>query len=189
MNQGRGQLMYRAGKLLLGLEMQPLAYGDNKMNYFKLLRSLSLIFFAVLFFSGDVFPGSELSRTTLKVPNLFCGSCLTHINSRFETIPEVKGMAGSARRGIVMVDHDFSLVAEEIAFVITELGYPAEVLTETAIDEEDSLEKVQGRNSASGCCGSGSGTYRGCGATSGSWKRLFGIPSGNGNDSLPGSNQ
>ncbi len=159
------------------------------MRNFKLIKSMLIIFIMVLFFAGGGFAidrqtsaeaetntetAETLSRTTMKVSNLSCGACLSHIDAEFKKVPEVKGMTGNLRMGAVIVDHVPSLKGEKIAAIITKLGYPAKVISEITIDEKDSISNTPARQQSSGCCGGGSSTGRGCGASSSSWKRLFG---------------
>lgn len=142
-----------------------------------------LIFIGICFLPDIGFAAEKLSRTILKVSGFCCKNCLTYVDSRLQTISEVKGMISNPEKKTITVDHDRSLKGEKIASFFNKLGYPAEVLTETAIDEKDSLVNAGAGRCTSSCCGIGSGSYKRCGATSASWKRLFKILKGDGNDS------
>jgi copper chaperone CopZ len=150
-------------------------------NAFMMMEKLNrwLIYFiliAFLFSFSNVLAG-ELTRTTMKVSNLFCGACLTQIDSALREFPEVTGMDGSIKSGIVTVDHSPIFKGEVIASKITELGYPAEIRQQSSIDEKNAFSFGQKSFGRKGCCGSTGSPdfkkYGGCGATAASWKKLF----------------
>lgn len=104
--------------------------------------------------------------TTFQVDRLTCISCLSSISEELKKLAGTQGMAGDLGRGLVTVSHDPSLDGEQIALVITRLGYPA-----TIAAGETVAARVGGENRAPA-----SFATRGCGSrcnTSTSWKTLY----------------
>jgi copper chaperone CopZ len=149
------------------------------LNLRNTLICLSLLAVGVIT-SGAL--ADDLSRTTMKVSNLYCGSCLTHIDGTLKEMAEVVGMRGDLAQGIVQVDHQPSLAGAKIAAVITELGYPARIVSETKIAAQETFSSSPQERDAAGCCvvrsqsygcGSAGSQRYGCGASSAAWKKLF----------------
>jgi len=136
-------------------------------------KMLVLLFAGVFLVTGAPLLAEKLSRTTLKVSNLYCGSCLSHIDTRLKEIPEVTGMTGDLRQGSVTINHKPSIEGSKLAGIITQLGYPAEVVSEAQVEDKDSFTSSRQPSSGNSCCGGETGTYRGCGASAESWKQLF----------------
>ena len=118
---------------------------------------------------------STVSRTTLKVSNLSCTSCLSNIAAELSKLPNTYGMAGYLSRGIVIVDHAVDLKGKRIAAIISGLGYPARPVAANYIPAQKSFAPNPGRNSlnpevrqGSGCSSSGP-----CNATAASWQKLY----------------
>jgi len=145
-------------------------------------KTLTCLFIITLVFFGSLVLAGDLARTTMKVDNLYCGACLTHIDATLKEIAGVDGMRGNLAQGVVQVDHQTSLTSEKIAETITELGYPATIVSQTNLTDQDSFSSQPQANTASSCCGvssqryscGGSGAQRyGCSASSAAWKKLF----------------
>ncbi|MBW1894871.1 MAG: heavy-metal-associated domain-containing protein [Deltaproteobacteria bacterium] len=146
------------------------------MKKYKLKMRILCIILTAFFFSWSNAVAGEITRTTMKVSNLYCGACLIHIDTTLKGMPEVTGMWGNPRQGIVKVDHKPSLKGGTIASAITGLGYPAEIELQETIDEEKAFSFNQAGSNQGSCCSTGgSKKYRGCGASAASWKKLFGI--------------
>ena len=114
--------------------------------------------------------GANLKQTTLEVSNLSCGSCLSRIDDTLKGYPGYSKLGADLGRGIVVVEHDSTLNEQIIAKAITDIGYPAKVVTEKEISDTPDLFKGQG--SGYGCCRGGS-RNSGCPASASTWKRLF----------------
>ena len=69
-----------------------------------------------------------VSRTTLRVGNLSCSSCLNGIAETLHRMPETYGMKGYLSRGVVIVDHTNTFDNTKIAAAISALGYPVRIL-------------------------------------------------------------
>jgi copper chaperone CopZ len=147
------------------------------------VRKLMLcLFLTALFpFAGGALAG-DLSRTTMKVSNLYCGSCLTHIDATLQKMSDVVGLRGDLAQGIVQVDHQPALSGEKIAAIITELGYPARIVSEDNVTSQDSFATSSQDGYAASCCSVGARSYGcgsagsqryGCSASSAAWKKLF----------------
>ena len=151
----------------------------KKLTSPRTLTCLSTI--AFLFFGSLVLAG-DLARTTMKVDNLYCGACLTHINAALKKVAGFDGMRGDLTKGVVQVDHQTFLTGKKIADTITEIGYPATIVSQSNITSQNSFSSQPQTNPASNCCGvssqryscGGSGTPRyGCSASSATWKKFF----------------
>jgi len=95
----------------------------------------------------------KMNRTTLKVQNLSCGSCLSNINSKLEVLEGYSGMGANLLEGIVAVDYIEPLTEKEISLAITEIGYPAKVISVESIDESESYASSSKRSYGGSCCG------------------------------------
>lgn len=140
---------------------------------FKTIITTIAVLLAVAFAGSDGI-AQDVTKTTLKVQNLSCGSCLSKINAELQTLEGMVGMDADLWQGMVMVDHNSPLTSEKIAKVITELGYPATVLSQDAVTAENTDKnqpEAQKRNFArAGCGGCGSG---GCGANASTWQKVY----------------
>ena len=131
----------------------------------------------------------DTTRSTFKVENLSCGSCLSKINYQLQGLDGMVSMDADLWKGLVMVDHKEPLTGEEIASIISDLGYPATLLDESEAAELNQEPEDQGQNqnyAKSGCggCGSRGG---GCAGSSSTWKQLYKQYSGN--ENAPQNNQ
>ncbi len=125
----------------------------------------------VLFISPVVSSyAQELQRTTMQVGNLTCPSCLTLIEGKLKRVAGMTGIAADLRRGLVFADHSSSLSGDQIAGFITNLGYPAEVINQEVVSEDEIL--MFDRRSVSRC-GVGGCNTGGCNATGDTWRKLF----------------
>lgn len=133
----------------------------------------------------------DTTRSTFKVENLSCGSCLSKISYELKGYEGMVGMDADLWKGLVMVDHQEPLSGEEIASVITNLGYPATLLDEAEVAElnQDPQDQAQTQNNAGygGCGGCGSRGGGGCGGSSSAWKQFY--QKYRGNNNAPQNNQ
>lgn len=108
------------------------------------------------FFSGKSVKNPVLdktvNRTIVKVDNLACGSCLTTISEKLNTIVGVVGMGANLSQAIVTVDHAKVLESSKIAEAITSIGYPAKIVSVTEIDSSKAFVTGTARPSGGGCC-------------------------------------
>ena len=120
----------------------------------------------------------DATRTVLRVQNLSCGSCLSKINAELQGLDGMINMDADLRQGVVMVDHQAPLTAKTVAFVISDLGYPATVLSDTVVqlDDEQSAGQKQKATAGFGCGGCSSG---GCAVNTSSavnastWRKVY----------------
>lgn len=138
----------------------------NRSRYFIIMGLLAVV---SLFFGFNSF-AANLQQTTLKVSNLSCGACLSRIDGTLTEYEGYSKLGADLRQGIVIVEHEKSLKEETIAKAITDIGYPAEVVTAREVNPKTNLFGNKG--SRYGCCGGGK-RYGGCGASASAWKRLF----------------
>ena len=112
--------------------------------------------------------GSELKRTITKVEQMICSSCLRVIDAELRKVPGIMGMTARFRAGLVAVDHEKDVASNEIAGIITDLGYPATVVSSQEItDKEVNLFQRSGFGRGAGCCNPG-----GTSPIAESWKEL-----------------
>jgi len=119
--------------------------------------------------------GSTISRTTLKVGNLSCTSCLSNIAAELGKLPNTYGMEGYLSRGIVIVDHANDLKSSRIAEIITSLGYPSRAVVTNYIPAQKGFSPTQSRNIRGSTVNQGSGCNSSgpCNATAASWQKLY----------------
>jgi Cu+-exporting ATPase len=101
--------------------------------------------------------GAGVLRTSLRVNNLSCTSCLSTIGSELQTLPGALGMDADIDRKLVIVDHQQALTAEEIAAAISRIGYQARVLSTVEVPADKIFRPVAGGQGygGGGCCGGG----------------------------------
>ncbi|MEW6220263.1 MAG: heavy-metal-associated domain-containing protein [Thermodesulfobacteriota bacterium] len=118
---------------------------------------------------------AEPIRTTLQVDNLTCGACLSRISNALSTVDGISAMDASLQQGLVMVDHDSSLAAEQVARVVTEAGYPARVLGQSPPPSPAAAGPEGGTPpaAAAGRSGCGGCDSPACGATAAAWQQLW----------------
>ncbi len=113
-----------------------------------------------------------VNRTTMQVNKLSCTSCLNNIAAELSKLSETYGMNGYLSRGIVLVDHEDSLENNRIAAIISDLGYPARVVSTNEIPAQKAFTKNPQRGSVKQR-GRGCGSKGPCNATSASWQKLY----------------
>lgn len=147
------------------------------MNIGKMLLVTAASLFAL--FSVKMLSAAEdgagRSRTMLQVENLSCGACLSNIGAALQEEEGMVGMRANLQKGLVVVEHEQPLGQEKIAELITDLGYPATVVSSNAAASPDSAagaESQQARDfrAGGGCGGCSTG---GCGATASSWRQFY----------------
>jgi len=116
-----------------------------------------------------------VSRTTLRVNNLTCTSCLANIAGELSQIPETYGMKGILSRGVVIVDHSASLDNSRIVAVISKLGYPARIVALNEVPARKAYaagfrKTVSDKTTPSGYSCNSKGP---CNATAASWQELY----------------
>jgi len=116
--------------------------------------------------------GLELQRTTLKVDNLTCPSCLNRAEVELKKLPGMVGMAGDWQKGVIIADHGTMVNGETIAKLLTRIGYGAKALQTNAIT---SKEANYFSKSTAILCGIGGcdNNKKRCGATASAWKELY----------------
>jgi copper chaperone CopZ len=97
-----------------------------------------------------------------------CGSCLRVIDAELRKVPGVVGMTASFSEARVTVDHAAAVSAQEIAAVITGVGYPATVVASKTISEEQASRfRRAGFGAGAGCYNPG-----GASPVAESWREL-----------------
>jgi copper chaperone CopZ len=139
-------------------------------NTLLILAASIFVMFSIQFVSAAD-EGAGRTRTTLKVDNLSCGACLARIDTALQEQEGMVGMQASLQQGLVVVEHEQQFRPEGIAELISDMGYPAVVLSSASAGSSDA-ESPQAKafRAGDGCSGCSSG---GCGATSSSWQRLY----------------
>jgi len=116
----------------------------------------------------------DVTRTTFQVENLACGSCLAKIDFVLREGKGVVDIGADLARKLVFVKHPASLSPQEIASAITEIGYPARVLSKAEVEAFSAPSPDSGfrfaQTDKAGGCGSGA---RCCTATSSTWKKFY----------------
>ncbi len=138
----------------------------------KTLAVWTLAVLAVVVTSVAQADGGDAARTLLTVQNLSCGSCLSKINVELHAYEGMVNMDADLGRGFVIVEHKAPLTAATVAFVISDLGYPANMLSVAAARTDDVAKMGQGipASSGFGCSGCGSG---GCSVNASSWQKVY----------------
>lgn len=132
----------------------------------KILVVLAIAAVVGIAANGTVFGSVEATRTIMKVQNLSCSACLSQINAELQGYDGMLGMDADLQKGLVVVEHKEPLTAATLAFVISDLGYPATVLSDAA---GDSSLNDKGRLAAFGSgCGSG-----GCSIKTSTWQKVY----------------
>jgi copper chaperone CopZ len=133
--------------------------------------------------SGGCGIAGGAGRTTLRVSNLSCSSCLSNIAGELGKLSSTYGMNGYISRGIVIVDHAADLESSRIAAIISGHGYPAKSIDTTSIP----AQKVYKANANSGPgsqvvrTGIGCNSSGPCNATAASWQQLYNLYISNSN--------
>jgi len=119
------------------------------------LTILAALLLAMFF--ASVAHGEELLRTEMLVDKLVCGSCLRVIKSELMKRPGVIGMTAVFRDRRVTVDHEQAVSAEEVAALISRLGYPATIVSSGGIAKSEAkvFQRRAGFGTGPGCCNIG----------------------------------
>lgn len=125
-----------------------------------------------MFAWADISFSSEIQRSTLKIDNLSCSSCVNNIESRLKSNKAVKGMSADLREKVINIDHDISLSASQLTTMIAKAGYGATVIAEQKIKTD---QVMSFSNNNYGPCGSGGCDLpsNNCNATRAAWKELY----------------
>ena len=67
-----------------------------------------------------------MNTSTLTVPNISCGHCVSAIESELNEMAGVSGVKADAETKIVTVDWDAPATLEAIRATLTEINYPAQ---------------------------------------------------------------
>jgi len=110
----------------------------------------------------------DIKRTTLLVSNLVCVSCLSRIEIEVKSLVGSIGMISNLQKRKVIVDHKLFLGEKEIAKAITNIGYPARIISTAKLAKSKAISFSKGKKYSRGSCGV---AY--CSAASSSWKKLF----------------
>jgi mercuric ion binding protein len=114
-----------------------------------------------------------VGRTTMQVSKLSCSSCLAKIEAELQNMAGTVGMTSDLAKGIVVVDHQDTVAAADVAAAISRLGYPARIVS-TAGNATLEAKTAPGQKPASGPRYRGSNcSRRNCNATSSAWKELY----------------
>lgn len=140
----------------------------------EIILAITVVLLALALVVSEVIAVGGTTRSTFKVENLSCGSCLSKINYALKEYEGMVGMGADLLKGLVTVDHKAPLTGDYIASVITDLGYPATLLdkSEVADLQKEPEGHDQQQNSAGyGCsaCRSGGG----CAGSSSTWKQFY----------------
>lgn len=100
--------------------------------------------------------------TTFQVQGMTCGSCLGAIRAELGPKKGITGMTADLERGLVTVEYPQNINEEEIARIISQLGYPARVLREGNGQTEAPAKR----------CGKDC-NMKGCAASASSWRDLY----------------
>ena len=115
-----------------------------------------------------------ISRTTLRVGNLSCTSCLSNIAAELRKLSTTYGMNGYISRGIVIVDHAADLESSRVAAIISGLGYPAKAMETAEIPAQKAYKASKGPGGVQTVrTGSGCNSRGPCNATAASWQQLY----------------
>jgi copper chaperone CopZ len=93
-------------------------------------------------------------ETTLRVARLTCGACLGTIEGELRKFDGMLGMRADLSQGLVTVSHTAAFAPQKIAAVITDAGYPAQLLAEAG---SVGLAPTGGCGSGRGCGSGGCG--------------------------------
>jgi copper chaperone CopZ len=100
---------------------------------------------------------ATVSRSNFTVSNLSCTSCLANIEAELKSVPGTLGMNADLRKGRVTVDHLPSLGHEQVAAIISKLGYPAAMEWTATVPEKYTNRFAANSKYRSGCSSGGCG--------------------------------
>ncbi len=113
---------------------------------------------------------TTVKRSNFIVNNLSCTSCLATIEAELKGVPGALGMDADLRQGRVTVDHLSSLDYDQIAAVISKLGYPAAMEWTATLPDQYTNRFAEQSRYRSGCSSGGCGTSPGSTAGPTAWK-------------------
>ncbi len=122
----------------------------------------------LILLQGQAAFAEDIKRTTFSVPNLVCASCLSRIEIEVKSLVGSIGMISNLQKRMVIVDHKLFLGEKEIAKAITNIGYPARIISTANLSKSKAVSFSKGKKYSRGSCGA---AY--CSAASSSWKKLF----------------
>lgn len=137
------------------------------MNQIKKINFILGILLLCLGFAAAAYAAS-VKRSNFVVNNLSCTSCLATIEAELKGVPGALGMDADLRRGRVTVDHLSSLDHDQIAAVISNLGYPAAMEWTATVPDQYTNRFAEQSRYRSGCSSGGCGSSAGPGPTA--WK-------------------
>jgi copper chaperone CopZ len=123
-----------------------------------------------IFFQVSHANSTTVQRSNFVVSNMSCTSCLANIQTELKTVPGALGMDADLRLGRVTVDHLSSLDSEQIATIISKLGYTARMEWTATIPEKYQSKFAERSRYGSGCSSGGCGTSGGAGTGPTAWK-------------------
>ena len=134
----------------------------------KIIAVLSTLLLGLIF--AVQANSATVNRSNFIVNNLSCTSCLATIEAELKGIPGTLGMDADIRAGRVTVDHLSTLNYEQIANIISGLGYPATMEWTATLPEQYTNKFAQQSKYRSGCSSGGCGVSGGPGAGPTAWK-------------------
>jgi len=134
----------------------------------KIIAGLTLLLLALVF--AVQANSATVHRSNFIVNNLSCTSCLATIEAELKGVPGTLGMDADIRAGRVTVDHLSTLNYEQIAAIITRLGYPATMEWTATLPEKYTNKFARRSKYSSGCSSGGCGVSGGAGAGPQAWK-------------------
>jgi len=144
------------------------------LNVNRMVRNCALtLWAAVVLFSSMPAGAEEWVRTTLKVSDLFCGACITHIEAELKSMDGFLGMTGNVKGATVTVDHRPELDAGRIVSSVNEIGYGVKSVHRQLVSQKPPPLPGSDRSGLPGCCAINKPSYRECGASASAWKKIF----------------
>lgn len=127
----------------------------------------------------EIIAAKQTRKTTFDVANLTCTSCLATIAAELRTMKGTGGVAADFNRGQMSVAHDETIDPKTLAAAITDLGYPATVVSNTLLNESGPDNSFSTTPPATGfgrrgigCSGNGP-CAASAPAASATWKKLY----------------
>jgi copper chaperone CopZ len=133
------------------------------------LQKIILVTIALFLITVSAY-GAELQRATFTVQNVSCRSCLSRIETELKKVPGIVGMSSDLQEGVLFIDHDSVVSAEQIINVIGMAGYTANIVESSMVDQS---EVYYFSNTPVGRCGTGGCSTKGCSASGAAWKELY----------------
>ena len=134
----------------------------------KILMALSSLLLSLLLVAHAY--AATVKRSNFIVNNLSCTSCLATIEAELKGVPGALGMNADLRSGRITVDHLSSLDHDQIATIISKLGYPTTMEWTGTMPEEYTNKFTAKSKYRSGCSSGGCGVSGGAGSGPAAWK-------------------